>query len=493
MLQSTANNNIPRFATFLLVITILHGSSFTLTLAFRGPLANETLVQLVTITWLALYGFAALGLFAAYGLNWATWLVRYRLPLTCVLAGTAFSAAWSVDTSLTIERSIHLIGSSLIALYIGFTLPLTRLLKTSALTLGIIMLASALVAILLPEMGLVNYEGTLVWTGVLASKNTLGFWSAITILLLVSLCFWQTSNKLRMVYMILAAVSLLCLFRSHSATSLLSLLTAAMIMIYLHVAFRLSLSIVAMMVLGALVAVLVGMAFYFIDTAELIGRSGDLTGRGEVWSQTLQLILERPFTGFGYGTIWFPTDTSLYIQESLTDFSWTVYHAHNGLLQIASEIGLPLTGLALFMILQQLVELIYCQYQRQQPGVLFVLGFVVALLVSNYSEARLLVNRELYWIFFIALPISMLQQVVIVADTTSNRNLSGALATGKTLKLRVAREKLAQKRSIKERLRKQRPVKIINEHEEPGLETIENLQTTTYSQSKVQPAHPTKQ
>ena len=161
---------------------------------------------------------------------------------------------------------------------------------------------------------------------------------------------------------------------------------------------------------------LVGLAISNIDTAELLGRTGDLTGRGEVWRQTWKLIMDKPLTGYGYGALWFPNDATLWIQQSLTDFSWIVYHAHNGFLQVASEIGLPLSCVALLMVAQQLVEIFYCQYERQQVGVLFVLAFVLAYLISNFSEARFLVNRELYWILFLALPISMLRQITVQSD-----------------------------------------------------------------------------
>lgn len=447
----------PLFATALLVLTLLQGSSFTLSLAFRGPFASGTLVTVITMVWLMMYALAAVGLLTSFGLNWLTWLVRYRLLLTCLLAGTAFSVVWSVDSALTTERAIHLVGTTLIALYLGLSLPLSRILQTSALVLGFIMFASITAALGMPALGLEDYQGRLVWSGVLASKNTLGFWAAITFLLTTSLFFWKISTPQRLIYASIACLSIVCLYYSVSATSLLALLSASLVMLYLHAAFSLRLSIVAMLFLGLLVAGIVGVAFVFIDTAELIGRSGDLTGRAEVWSQTWQLILNRPLTGYGYGTIWFPTAESLRIQQSLTDFSWTVFHAHNGLLQIASEIGLPLTILALLMIMQQLIEIIYCQYQRQQPGVLFVLGFVVALLVSNYSEARLLNNRELYWIFFIALPISMLQQVSVMGTQTGS-NLLPADAT----RLRESRERKEHKLTMKERVKSRSQLRIVN-------------------------------
>jgi len=449
-------------AMAMLLLTVMQGTSFTLTLAIRGPLASDAAASLVTLLWLAMYLTAALGLVIYCGINWVTWMVRYRLALTLLVAGAAFSAFWSVDAGLTIERVIHLIGTTLIALYLGFKLPLTSMLRSTATLLGLLMLASIVAGLAIPELGQETYEGTQVWAGVMASKNTLGFWAAISVLLSGSLIFWQIPTAQRFFYSALTLASLICLYFSVSATSLLAMGTAAMVMIYLHIAFSLRLGMLSMLVLASLVAALTGMAFYFIDTAELIGRSGDLTGRGDVWAQTWGLIMERPMTGVGYGTLWFPTDESVWIQQSLTDFSWTVFHAHNGLLQLASEIGLPLTALAVIMIVQQIVELVYCQYQRQQPGVLFVLGFTVALMISNYSEARLLVHRELYWVFFIALPISMLQQVSVLQTGTSVAGIPAALPPDSSERLKHAREQLAKRRSLKKRLRKRR-VTVINE------------------------------
>lgn len=459
-------------ASLMLVLTLLQGSSFALTMAMRSPFASGLAVSLITLAWLLMYLVAITGLVISSGLNWATWMVRYRLPLTIIIAGTCFSALWSMDSGLTLERSIHLLGTTLVAVYIGFSLPLTKILRTSATVLGLLMVASIVAAVVMPSIGQVEYENTIVWAGVFASKNTLGFWSAVTVLLLASICFWQISHLSRAFYLVLTLASLICLYYSESATSLLALFTAALVMIYLHTAFSLRLGLISMLVLGVLVAGLAGIAFHFIDTAELIGRSGDLTGRGDVWLQTWQLILNRPWTGYGYGAIWFPTDSSVWIQKSLTEFTWTVYHAHNGFLQIASEIGLPLAVLTIVMIIQQVIEIIYCQYQRQQPGVLFVLGFMVALLLSNYSEARLLINRDLYWIFFIALPISMLQQVTLLQSRAGVFGIPAALPAYNKEKLKIARERLEHRRFLKKRLIKRREVTVINTVEPNKTQTV---------------------
>ncbi|MEE9335547.1 MAG: O-antigen ligase family protein [Granulosicoccaceae bacterium] len=397
-------------AIILLCVVVVHGTSTSLTLAYHFNYLSGALEPMVNLIWGVCYIVAFIGLMANYGINWISWVVRYRLLLTILIFGTLFSAVWSIDTGLTLERNAHLIGSTTIALYLGFTIPLERLLKVTSIVLGLLMLASVTAVFAYPQLGIENYEGTNVWRGVMTSKNTLGFWATVSAMLFITQLDKPNNLGNRALIASAALLSIVVLVYSVSATSVLALIVGLLVMGYLYVAFRFELGFVAMTVLGLLSMCFAAAAFLNIDTAELIGRSGDLTGRGAVWQQTWKLILQKPFTGYGYGTIWQPTPESLWIQQSLTDFTWKVFHAHNGFLQLASEIGIPLTAIAILMSIQQLIEIVYCQYKRQQTGLLFVLGFTIALLISNYSEARMLVTRELYWIFFIALPISMLQQ-----------------------------------------------------------------------------------
>jgi len=401
------------FALCVLVTTILLGTGVVPTLAVftGGPL-----LQILTPAWLMLYLLSLLGLMFNHGINWISWLVRYRILLVFLILGTVMSVSWSIDAKVSAERVVHLFGSTLIAIYIGFTLPLLSTLRVFSVVLGICMIASVGAVIGMPDLGIESYEGGQVWRGVFNSKNDLGFWAAIGVLLYVTLSDSTQSSSLKLLCFLMAGVSLALLGLSQSATSLLALLMAGSLSLYLFIANRFQLGFIRMSVMAILFVAVVALAIANIDTAELVGRTDDLTGRGEVWKQTWQLIMEKPLTGFGYGSLWYPTDATIWIQESLTDFTWVVYHAHNGLLQVASEVGLPLALIALLMVAQQLIEIFYCQYERQQVGVLFVLAFVSAYLISNFSEARFLVNRELFWIFFLALPISMLRQINLVSS-----------------------------------------------------------------------------
>jgi len=365
----------------------------------------------IALLWLATYLVAFMGLMFGHGINWISWLSRYRILLVILLMGTIISVTWSLDAVISAERVVHLIGCSVLAIYLGFMIPLLTTLRVSAVVFGVIMLASLAAATLMPSIGRQEYEGAVVWSGILNSKNALGFWASMAVLLYITLSASTQSFFLKLLCYLFAALSLFLLIKSDSATSLMAMLVAGSLSLYLYIAIRFQLGFVRMVVLALLFGGLLAFALSHIDTAQILGRSGDLTGRGEVWRQTWKLIMAKPLTGYGYGSIWFPNDATLWIQQSLTDFTWVVYHAHNGFLQVASEIGLPLSCIALLMVAQQLIEIFYCQYERQQVGVLFVLAFVVAYLISNFSEARFLVNRELYWIFFLALPISMLRQI----------------------------------------------------------------------------------
>lgn len=401
------------FALCVLVVTILMGTGVvpTIILFVSEPIANA-----MTPIWLLMYLSAFLGLMFTQGINWISWLVRYRILLVLLMLGTIVSVSWSIDSQVSAERVVHLLGSTFIAIYIGFSVPLLTTLRVFSIVLGVFIVASVAVAVAIPALGIQSYEGAQVWRGVFNSKNDLGFWAAVGVLLYITLSDSLHVAYLKVLCFLLAAICLVVLVLSQSATSLLAMLVAGALSSYLYIANRFQLGFIRMVVVASLFVAVIALIMGNIETAELVGRSGDLTGRGEVWRQTWKLIQEQPLTGVGYGALWYPNDATIWIQQSLTDFTWIVHHAHNGLLQVASEVGIPLALIALLMVAQQLIEIFYCQYERQQAGVLFVLAFAVAYLISNYSEARFLIHRELFWIFFLALPISMLRQINLVGS-----------------------------------------------------------------------------
>ena len=398
-----------RFAIALWVLAILMGSS-----GIKEPVIffAPAMTPLLTVVWLALYGLAALALFIQFKMDWLFWMLRYRLLLSIALVGALCSAAWAVDLNLSLQRSVHLLGSGLLAIYAGHSLSLPTLLKTLLWTAVTLLVIAVTTVFAFPALGIQGYEGESAWRGIFANKNTLGFWSTMTLAL--CLCLFQSAQNWsqKILVTIGTLVGLIALFESRSATSLLALLTGLSVIAVIIGAQKLNLGLAQQALLSLLGAATLIFLIQVIDTQwlnDLLGRSGNLTGRSEVWSQTWALILDRPLGGYGYGNLWNPTTSSLWIQETYTNFSWVVYHAHNGLLQIASEIGLVLAGVTALFILQQMLESIHCQDQQPSVQSLFIIAYSVAFLLSNYSEARLMIDRDLFWMLYLAMPISLLR------------------------------------------------------------------------------------
>jgi len=84
-----ANYRIPPLALLVLLLSLVQGTSTTLALAFHFARPFEALVNLV---WMGTYLLAGVGLFASFGINWITWLIRYRLLLVLLLIGAVASS-----------------------------------------------------------------------------------------------------------------------------------------------------------------------------------------------------------------------------------------------------------------------------------------------------------------------------------------------------------------------------------------------------------------
>ena len=104
-------------AILILVLTVLLGSSAVHSLMTHFA---QGLHQIVVLLWVCTYLFAFMGLMFNHGINWISWLARYRILLVILLVGTTVSVSWSLDAAISAERVVHLPVS-----YTHLTLPTT--------------------------------------------------------------------------------------------------------------------------------------------------------------------------------------------------------------------------------------------------------------------------------------------------------------------------------------------------------------------------------
>ncbi len=379
---------------------------------------ESSTAKVVTGSWLLLYAWALVKLGYDDKLQWLAWLFRYRLLLMLILAAVAASFLWSIDPALTLRRGVHFIGTTLLAFYLGYRFRFDFLLTLLASILVFLMVMSLLTVVLLPDLGIQTYEGERVWKGVFPDKNTLGFSAAVLSLMLVVILAAVRQWARRLLLLAGIGVALLMLLGSHSATSLVAVVVGISIMGAFFFIARIGMvgfgSIMLLLLFGV-VGVLFVQGVDLSALFSVLGRSADLTGREEIWQAVRLLIADQPWTGTGYGTIWSPTPESEW-QQSLLNITWTAYHAHNGFFQVASQLGLLVTGLAILFVLQLQIEAIAVYLRAPQlMAAILVIGFQAAYLVSNMTEAYFMVDRSLFWMLQIALPVALLRLVEIPA------------------------------------------------------------------------------
>lgn len=364
-----------------------------------------------TPLWLAIYAWAATTLLWRHGVLCVTWLLRYRPLLVAVTAAAGASYLWSIDPSLTLQRSVHLLGTSLLAFVVGYHLTTRTLVTVLTWTFACLLLGGAIAAVAAPDIGLQVIDGGRAWRGLQGDKNGFGFTAALAALYFFGRVLAADVRR-RGTNLCLGLLALGALVMSDSATSIVACAigATAIMMFGASTLMRLNgLVAVCLLIVGAVLAVALVSLVDAGALFQVVGRSLDFTGRSEVWEAAWALTQRRPWLGFGYGAVWFPRPELVDAQAALLGTTWSAAHAHNGFLQVASELGLPAAAAAVAIVLRLLIEPIRLYLRQPSPLVLFVIGLQVAFAVSNMSEARLFVDRSFHWIIAIALSVALLR------------------------------------------------------------------------------------
>jgi O-antigen ligase len=367
-------------------------------------------VPLPTFIWLGIYAFSITMLCRHYSIGWLPWLGRHSPLLALVLMAAAASVFWSINPSLTLQRSVHLIGSSLTAVYFGLRFAPQHFFRVLSWVFSILVIGSALLANVMPEFGQQLYEGAYVWSGLHVEKNALGLTCALAAVLFgLGLI---TGRMKRSWCLVMIAVSLVTLIKANSATALLSLLGGAAIIGTFYTFSRLSLrpssALAFLVVLGSAFGVLTAVV-PLDELTGTVGRSTSLTGRTELWQATWELIQARPLLGYGFGSIWFPRPGEEALQEVLLRITWHASHAHNSFLHVGAELGIPIAVAAILFLLGSVVKAVYLYSSHASLFVLFGLVLEAMFVISNLSEVRIFLDRNLHWMLFVAVSVALMR------------------------------------------------------------------------------------
>jgi exopolysaccharide production protein ExoQ len=315
------------------------------------------------------------------------------LPVLLALA----SFLWAVDPGLAMRRSIALAMTTAFAFYVASRFSLRDVIAIFASVFALLAVSSLTMALLFPDLGVMQSVHIGAWKGVFLEKNPLGGFMArgVVVFLCASLFF----PRLAPLWLPLAGLSFLLVVMSQSLSALMGLLAALCVMGAIFILRR---GAAISMVFFYLVIVALGSATiaalgYPDEVTQLLGRDVTLTGRTDIWSATFPVIDQRPWLGFGFDQFWeVDSPDRRLIWEAA---NWQVTGAHNGWLDTALSlgmIGVLLVGLGLIAVV--LAALTTLGHGRIAY---FIWPIIILQIVYTLSESTLLIRNGTLWVMFL--------------------------------------------------------------------------------------------
>ncbi len=350
---------------------------------------------ILRFTWL----FAYIPTVILFLLRWREVITRLQSsPLLIILVTLPIlSAVWSVLPIDTLRRAVGLLFTTLFGLVLATRCDRTELLSSLAWVLTIVMLASLLFGLVIPDWGKMEYNGELSWRGVFYHKNAMG---EVMLLYVLVLCYLVPQYLVYRIYSVIGMLlALSLLYLSKSMTPVIVGLVLVAIAGIFRCMPRQGIFSAPWFVLSFLwLSFGILLVFYNLETIlGFLGRDTSLTGRDVVWKLLWEQIQSHFLLGFGYQAFWLDE------QGPAAGFwkilGWKMSSAHNGYLELWLDLGF--VGILLFLVVfskKVLQSLSFAIRESSWP-----LMFLMFFLLLNLSESRILEQNNLYWVLFVAI------------------------------------------------------------------------------------------
>ncbi len=320
------------------------------------------------------------------------WLLL--IPLGLALA----SVGWSIDPDPTFRRAIALIMTTLFAIYVASRYQWEGLIELFAACFMILAIQSLLIALFLPQIGIMSEIHPGAWSGVYWEKNQFGMNMAKASHL--ALCAAIFRPQRRWLWIGVFVLALFLVVMSTSKTSLLAVLLTLAGMGGLFLLRKGPKIAVPLVYFGVVIGVGFVLAVEFFPALMfgLIGREPTLTGRTDIWVALFDQIRHRPWFGHGYAIFWLDeTGPAFWVRQRT---QWLVPTAHNGWLETWLSIGLA--GVVCFALVYVSALLVSLRGLLRGPHAYWALISTLVFLLFSMSESNILQQNNLGWILFAA-------------------------------------------------------------------------------------------
>lgn len=269
-----------------------------------------------------------------------------RMPLLLVLfvAWSAISFLWTADRYSSLRSLADLLAVAVIATTCGPLLTFEDLHRVLSRVYRWIVVATFVTLIVAPRWSTnPAVDGAPGWHGLFSHKNGLG---AFAVIALVTL--WL-DGRLRHRRLWALAV-LVLVIGSQSSTALALVLLCVAALTWNRALASIDAPAQRVGYLGfsiALAATSIAVFSRQLDlVTSLLGRGASFSGRTDIWSSAWRAFGDQPLRGYGYGGVW--SNPLPPTSEMWKELRFEAFHAHNGFLDLALQVGV--VGLGLFLL-----------------------------------------------------------------------------------------------------------------------------------------------
>jgi exopolysaccharide production protein ExoQ len=318
-----------------------------------------------------------------------------------------FSYFWSVNPGQTLRFTVYALGTTSFGLYLAIRYTLRQQLSLIGWTYGLLLVLSLLLAVAVPQYGLMAgvHEGAL--RGVFTHKNQFGAFMALggVVFLLNAI----RGEKLSWIYWILLALGCGSMVMSQSTTALATFLVMLILCIIYRI-FRWRYEVMLSAILAVIIIGFIGLIWVagYIGSDSLfssVGKDATLSGRTDIWRYVWDQIQLHPWLGYGLAAFWNGYEgPSGYVQLAMRI---AVIYAHNGFLDIWLSIGL--VGLSIFLasfFVTSKQSLALLRKTNTPEGFWPVL-FLTYILLSNLTEGTITTMNNSFWAIYVAVSYSL--------------------------------------------------------------------------------------
>lgn len=392
---------IAEYGFAFLALFFLTGGTTNL---FTAPGSTEApMVQLLGI----LIGVISAGLLALNPKH-ANKALRLYWPVLMLPAFALFSLLWSADPTLTIRRSGSLILTTIFALWLVTRFDQRDIFKLVVAAMIALCIFCWYFILLQPKIGIHQADDPFTetlerhagaWRGAFNHKNDFG--RAIALSAVVFAIAFAFFRRWRWAFALGFLQSMLMIaFSSSSQSIILSIFpTIAFVMVFWlrNKPARFRTIVIAQMIPVAVIAYFAA-DILFSTLLNALGKDSTLTGRTEIWAGVIDAMYGHFLVGGGFGAGW-----ALVGDHLIANANIFVGHAHNGYLDLVTDIGLLGTGLVLGFAV--VIGVLAFRAMFTAPDWVFgamTFAYIVYYIVGNWAGSFLMLHNSIYWVMLIS-------------------------------------------------------------------------------------------